>query len=145
MIGLLQNKGRAGRSDWRTLKLTAVGGSPNLLSVTIGRLLVRNIKTRHLASSQKTHSAISPVTTSFAGNVLDFADRSPKCDVAYFLIARDTRCLYLGSIGPTGVQGRLGVITDTTLIWVVLLGVVGVFVVACLWRAYVAHDHESRF
>src|ERR1700680_4869480 len=84
MIGVLQTNGRVGRSDWRTLKLTAVDGSPNLLSVTIGRLLVRNIKTRDLASSQKTHSAISPVTTSFAVNVLDFADHSPKCDVAYF-------------------------------------------------------------
>ena len=107
MIGVLQTNGRVGRSDWRTLKLTAVDGSPNLLSVTIGRLLVRNIKTRDLASSQKTYSAISPVTTSFAVNVLDFADRSPKCDVAYFLIARDTRCLYLGwSNGGAGEVGR---------------------------------------
>jgi hypothetical protein len=84
MIGLLQNDGRAGRSGWRTLKRTAVDGSPNLLSVTIGRLLVRNIKTRHLASSQKTHSAISPVKTSFSGNVLDFADHSPKMGYRYF-------------------------------------------------------------
>jgi hypothetical protein len=68
-----------------------------------------------------------------------------QCDIAIFSIARDTRCLYLGSIGPTGVRGRLGVITDITLIWVVLLGGVGGFVVACLWRAYVAHDHDSRF
>jgi hypothetical protein len=44
MIGLLQNNGRAGRSDWRTLKLTAVDDSPNLLSISIGAAARQQLK-----------------------------------------------------------------------------------------------------
>ena len=49
--------------------------------------------------------------------------------------------------GPGGsvlaVGGVAEVITDTTLIWIVLLVAVGGFIVSCLWRAGAGRDPRS--
>jgi hypothetical protein len=60
MIGLLKNNGRAGRSDWRTLKLTAVDDSPNLLSISIGAAARQQHKNFDISPRLKKLTVLSP-------------------------------------------------------------------------------------